>query len=380
MTYLLIPDSLTRKGFDICSILIDRFKEFKFLIGYKRPRVSSKLYTQVLYHRKAVLLRDNYYEFERDLIKISSDVGGDKIIFIPTEEIYVELFLRFVKSNGNRNFIYQLPDLDLYNLIRNKRELNLLCNKNGVGSPKCYDVDDLANLTDKDFPLLLKPCIGSGSRGLIRLYKRNDLTPTVYQQMEGESYHIQELIENGKDVKGAFFLYFNGKFVNAYTHERIRTSPKEGGVTVLSKYSYNQDIIRTGKSLLDRVKWNGLIMLEFLYDKKTNTYKIIEANPRLWGSIMLSEYSNTNLLTDYVNLCAGNHTSYSDAPSKDLFIRWFFPVDLLGYVRERGQIDGFWTFKDTCYINWSYANKFSSIIFNFCALFNPHNLMRFFRK
>lgn len=380
MIYILIPDSLTRKGFDICSIVIKKFNKYKILAGYKIPYFNSELFARILYRNTAVLLRDSYCYFESDLRNISNTYNESKIVFIPTEEVYVELFLKFVKKNGDLNFIYQLPRLDIYDEVRDKKRLNLLCLKNSISAPLCYNIDNIQHLSQEKYPLLLKPCVGSGSRGLIRLYKKEDLTLDIIRELGTETYHIQELIDNGKDVKGAFFLYSNGHFVNAYTHERIRTSPKEGGVTVLSKYSHNQKLIDEGKALLDKIKWNGLIMLEFLYDIKSKRYKIIEANPRLWGSIMLSEYSNTCLLSNYINLCVGKNAVLKEEPNKVIFIRWFFPVDFLGYIRERGRIKDFWKFNDTCFINWTYANKFSSILFNACALFNPHNLMRFFRK
>ena len=120
-------------------------------------------------------------------------------------------------------------------------------------------------------------------------------------------------------------------------------------------------------------------MLEFLYDQKAGRYKVIEANPRAWGSIMLSEYGGSHLLTNYVRSCIGEPLVI-DHKDGDCYIRWFFPVDVLNYLKSFGRIKGFWNLKNTCFINWSYARRLSAIRFNFHNLFQLKNLKRFLRK
>ena len=179
---------------------------------------------------------------------------------------------------------------------------------------------------------------------------------------------------------GAFFLYSKeGRCVGAYSHQRIRTSPPGGGVTVLSKMTYNKDVIEEGKRILEAIGWRGLIMLEFLYDNKTNTYKVIEANPRVWGSVMLSEYGGGFLLTNYVRLCMNEKPKTAQIDTNK-YIRWLFPVDILNYIKSLGRIPDFWNFESTCFINWSYSKKWTSIKFNFFNLFSIRNLKRFLRR
>jgi len=103
-------------------------------------------------------------------------------------------------------------------------------------------------------------------------------------------------------VPGVFYLFENGKMVSYYGHKRIRTYTIEGGVTVYSKISFNEQIKKMGENLLSKLNWSGLAMVEFLFDKRVNDYKIIEVNPRLWGSIFLSEFANTKFIRNYINL------------------------------------------------------------------------------
>lgn len=375
--YILIPDSLTRKGFDICSILFRLFPDSLFIVGSDSDGYIKRAYIRMLYGKAVEPLRKE--EFVSDLYTISRKYQDGRIVFIPTEEKTVDLFYQYVEKYGKGNFEYLLPSYDLFCLSRDKKRLNESCLANHVGAPICYASGEIRHIDNSLYPILLKPVSGSGSRGIIRLSRKEDFTPEIERMILSEPYHVQELIENGKDVKGAFFLYVNGDYVEAYTHERIRTSPKEGGVTVLSRVSNNKEIIEEGKKLLDQLGWSGLIMLEFLYDPKVAKYKIIEANPRIWGSIMLAEFSGANLLSDYVRLCRGESPTGCN-PNKQVYIRWLFPVDLLCFVKEKGRIGNFWKFANTCFINWTYANKFSAVVYNVISLFDPQKIARFFRR
>ena len=42
------------------------------------------------------------------------------------------------------------------------------------------------------------------------------------------------------------------------------------------------------EKLLDSLNWNGPAMVEFKLDQNLNEYKLIEINPKLWGSLDLT--------------------------------------------------------------------------------------------
>jgi len=377
MKKILISNISHRKAFDIISVLSKRFPDLELILGSEKLSLFDKLKYDTIYSGNLELFRtERYDDFVVDLKSISEKYKGDDIIYIPVEEQPTKYFLSFINTFSKLNFKYLLPNENSFDLLRDKYTLNNYCLNNKIKAPKIFDANKIKLLNEFDFPIILKPKLGGGSRGIIRLYSKKRLSSEIISLIAKNEYVVQELIPNGRDVKGAFFLVKNGKVINSYTHERIRTSPSEGGVTVLSKISSNLEILETGASLLELVNWNGLVMLEFLYDTNSNCYKIIEANPRLWGSILLSEYSGANLLTNYVNLCSDIELEFSNL-DLDASIRWFFPVDILNYVKSFGQIKDFWNFKNTCFINYTYAPLLSSLLFNLFAVFNINNFKRF---
>lgn len=308
------------------------------------------------------MLADKYYD--------------DIIVYIPVEEQTTDYFVEYIARYGCGNFTFLLPDKEIYRTFRNKEQLNDLCLKYNFPAPIKFNV---AQLNQADYPILLKPVIGSGSRGLMRLYSVNDLTNDVKRRITEENYLAQELLPNGKAVKGAFFLCKEGEVLGAYTHSRIRTVPEEGGVTVLSKMDDQDRLISQGAALLKQFRWTGLIMLEYLYDARTDEWKLIEANPRLWGSIMLAEFGGAYLLTNYVRYCIGQNMKETHIDA-DKYIRWLFPMDIMCLIKRRFQIRHFWNFRNQCFINWTYARKDRAIAYLLFSMLNMKNIKKFFSR
>lgn len=377
MNYILVSDTKYRKAFDITNILSQEFPQNPILLGVESVSFFKKLHYRLSYGNKKVVLLRSYDKelFETDLDNLCKEYNNDTITYIPVEEETTDYFCSYIEKRKNNVLRFLLPDSGLYKKFRNKGDLNEYCLKNGISAPKRFDIPEFA---DDAYPIILKPKIGSGSSGIIRLEKKEDYTDEVRKTITREEYLAQELIPNGKEVHGAFYLCKDGKVMGAYTHKRIRTMPEEGGVTVCSKIGDNHKLVEEGRKLLETAKWNGLVMLEFLYDPKTDSYKIIEANPRLWGSIMLSEYSEANLLKNYVNICLGKPVEPS-VIKESTYIRWPI-IDFVGYIRKFGKIPGFWHKKETCFINWTYARKDRAIIFILTSIFNFSNIKKLFKK
>ena len=122
-------------------------------------------------------------------------------------------------------------------------------------------------------------------------------------------------------------------------------------------------------------------MIEFLLDPRDGKFKLIEINPRLWGSFLLSEFANTGFLSNYVRL-ALNEPTKEYSPCPNVAIRWLFPFDILNYLSLKGKLKDFWSLstQDTCYIGFTYSSWKRSLMFLFFSLFDTHSLNKFYHK
>jgi hypothetical protein len=374
---ILITDCLNRKAYDIYNIVRLHYESSDIILASDS---LSRLKCKLVYNKlQFVLRKSSINHFVEDLLFISNTFSDESIIYLPVEEDTTILFYSFLNRVGPLNILYCLPKEDCFNLARDKYLLNKYCLKKEIPAPTLFEDGQLNNLPKKDFvPLIVKPRWGSGAKGIKVIENFTQLS--ILDELDYHDYVIQEKLNDGKSVKGAFFLCKQGVVISSYCHERIRTFPISGGVSTYSKISINTEIIVIGSRLLSMLNWSGLVMIEFLWDQKQNTYKIIEINPRLWGSILLSEISGKNFLLKYIELCMNQPISESNI-NYNAKIRWL-PFDFLNFISSKGKIKKFWNLdkKNTCYINCTYATWRSLFWFHVFFYFSLTNFKILIKK
>ena len=369
---ILITDPFLRKTFDVVNIL--KRNKIDVIICFN-GNIFQKILVKLLYF--SAIKKLDLDNFNEDLKLIENSIK-DELVFFPLEEDKILKYYDYLET-GNSKIKSLLPSKNIFNLVREKKDFSKFCILNNISVPKEYTFQEIENLEQLPSKIILKPSIGSGSIGIKFADTKDDFNNINIA--DKSNYLIQERIENGKDILGGFFLFDKGNFISYYGHKRIRTYPEEGGVTVYSKVDDNEEIKELGIELLKKLNWSGIAMVEFLYDKNDNSYKIIELNPRAWGSIMLSEFSNSKMIKNYVNISLNNKIEDSKL-NDDVFIRWFFPWDLISYIKKSGKIKDFWklNLKNTCYINFTYGNLFNSSLFLILNILDLNKVKKLFRK
>tara|TARA_B110000902_G_C14246839_1_gene564599 strand:+ start:219 stop:1334 length:1116 start_codon:yes stop_codon:yes gene_type:complete len=362
---ILITDSLLRKTFDLVNILLKNFDEEAII--FSSDHSLNKI--EKIYNTKNIyLLRKNFFDI--DLKIISERYKNESIIYFPIEENTTIHFYKFLIKYGDENFKYLLPSFESFNLSRNKNDLNIFCENNKIPCPKYYSKQKIYN-NNFDYPLILKPKIGSGSEGIKFIKSKSEL---IINKIDFKNYFIQELLDNPRDIKAGFFICKEGQIISFYSHQRIRTFPEQGGVSLYSKSDLNHEIKSAGKDIIKKLNWTGFIMIEYLQDLSTNKFKLIEINPRLWGSILLSEFNNANFTSLYISLCLDQQIS-PNAVKSDKFIRWIFPFEIINFFKNPENPLKFFKIKeDTCYVNFTYSNPMKSFRFIFFTYFNYKKL------
>lgn len=358
---ILITDTISRKAFDLVNILLRKFTNDSIIYTYDINKFVNKLIYRPVH---LYLLRNT--RFSEDLNYISKTFSDDEIIYFPIEEQTTLLFYKYIENNPKTNFRFLLPSMDSYKISRDKERLNIYCKSNNVPAPYYYSENDIRKKNFK-YPIILKPKIGSGSEGIKYIFSNSELT---INKIDFKEYFIQELLKNPKSVSAGFFLCKNGQVISFYSHQRIRTYPSSGGVSVFSKSVNDRKVRLAGEKIVKKLKWSGFIMIEFLYCPRNKTFKVIEINPRLWGSYLLSEFCNSNFTFGYIDLCLNKNTKFSKVVSEK-YIRWIFPYDLIYFFKNpQDPVEFFKKTSDTCYINFTYSNYSKSIKYILLTYFN----------
>lgn len=377
---VILSSPFSRKTFDVFNIIKSQ-KQHENLLTISNNFLLSKIVTFIIYLKWPITLRQsNTAGFKADLEAIIEKFPKHNIVLFPLEEDLIEIFLKtFQGSKHSPRLKYLLPDSKEFDILRNKKEFTWFCFENSLPVPRPYTIEEIKNPNFDFRPIILKPSIGSGSLGIKIIKSKEELSKV--KPKPDEEFVIQELIENGKDVWGGFFLCQEGELIGYYGHKRIRTYPIAGGVTIYSRLDYNNEIKELGKLLIKSLRLSGLIMIEYLLDPKTSKFKMIEVNPRAWGSIMLSEFAGENFINGYINICLGHQHTIMKKKG-DVFIRWIFPFDLLNFIKGRISLKIFTQLerKSTCYINFTYSNFYQSSVFLLFQLINPEKIVKLIKK
>jgi predicted ATP-grasp superfamily ATP-dependent carboligase len=145
-------------------------------------------------------------------------------------------------------------------------------------------------------PAVIKPRISSGSFGIAYVKEREDLIPFYHRVHARYPFPlVQEWIPDGGGTFGLSALFDEASNVKAaFVHKKLRMYPVQGGPSTLREGVEHPQVMELGLSLLKSLNWVGIAMVEFKVDPRDGIPKLMEVNPRFWGSLQLAIVSGVD--------------------------------------------------------------------------------------
>ena len=188
------------------------------------------------------------------------------------------------------------------------------------------------------FPIVIKGSIG-GTNNLRYCNKVSDLYNAVKGLLKKEKTVIcQEYITG--PTNGFYSYYKQGKMKAFFMHQRIKQYPLTGGPSSVARSYKDKKLLDISCQILNKLKWNGPVMIEYKLDSKSGQYKLIEINPKLWGSLDLTIKSGINIPQIIIKDVMGERISLVK-DYKDIYFRWIFPNDFLHFFASNLVEDNF---------------------------------------
>jgi predicted ATP-grasp superfamily ATP-dependent carboligase len=373
---VIIPDAQSRKAFDIINIL-ERVHGYDLLLF--APPGTNRLLRAIYGQKVYPLDMESFDSFKSDLLAAMENDGDTKYIWMAVSEEPTLFFYELIEREPHHPVRYLLPDRSMFELARNKANFQEFSEEKNLPVPASFSADDLEELEQNFRPLIAKKRIGAGSVGMKYVETPDQLS--LLKDINTEEYLIQEKVESSKKIHGIFCLAHEGELISWHGHERLRTFPEKGGVTVFSRTQFNPELKEIASRLLRQMNWSGFAMVEFLHDDRTDEWKIIELNPRLWGSVILSEFCGAKLLSNYVELVSGKTPATGEKLS-ERYIRWILPFEVINLLKRSITPGEFLNRKglNTCYINFTYSSLTRALLFQAYFIFNGRSIARFFKK
>ena len=74
--------------------------------------------------------------------------------------------------------------------------------------------------------------------------------------------------------------------------------------------------------MLDKLEWHGVAMVEFRYDTGDNDYKLVEINPKFWGSLDLALSAGVDFPYYLCQMAQGQTIEYSEDYNRKIRFHW----------------------------------------------------------
>jgi predicted ATP-grasp superfamily ATP-dependent carboligase len=132
---------------------------------------------------------------------------------------------------------------------------------------------------------------------------------------------IQEMVSG--DGYGVGVLAKEGRVLASFCHRREREYPVSGGPSALCVSVRDERLAGYAAALIRELGWTGVAMVEF---KKDDDYRLLEVNPRFWGSLPLATEAGVNFPHLLCRMAMGEDVKGPDY-SEGIRVR-FLPMDV----------------------------------------------------
>ena len=191
-----------------------------------------------------------------------------------------------------------IPTTAALDTANDKRAVAQLARQLGIPVPEEY-----CGTPDR-FPVIIKPRCGEklGLHAEQRYVVADNAEhfADAYRKMSALDPHpvVQELLRG--DGEGVCLVMDEAhQPVSIFCHRRVREYPISGGPSACCISTDNETLAAYAVRLLQAFDFTGIAMVEF------KDGRLLEINPRIWGSFPLTEKSGSAFIVDYVRAAVG---------------------------------------------------------------------------
>jgi len=257
-------------------------------------------------------------------------------VFLPMDDAVMEVVMKYREEVIKRSNCL-LPAKSSFEIAADKYETMKLAGEQNIDCPTTYlakEIKDLIEISDTaNFPLIIKPRKSSGSRGIRKVQKKEELIPLFLEiQQDYPEILVQEFIPLG-DRYDVCLLYDGNHEVKAsFVQKEIRHFPVAMGPSTVQESVVFNELIERSIKLMKPLDWSGIVEIEFMMDSRTNCPILLEINPRFWNSLDLSIQSGIDFPYLLYQLSLGKEVPSQKNYEIGRRSRWLFPGDILHFL------------------------------------------------
>ena len=276
------------------------------------PRRSTALrwsrHITRVYRLPFEILHGSGPELAKRIDDVATRVGAD--VVFPIDETPI----RAVSAAADQltTATVSLPRPDVFDICNDKHAFAQFCDSHDLPQPASWrmvtSADDLP--PDLNYPVIAKPPLGGGGIGVVRVDTPAALADHLRSGVTGSAPPIlvQDFIP-GTDIDCSF-LAESGTLVASAV--QTRASMHDRTVQFLDR----PDVEAICADLARALDYDGLAHVDLRLDERDGSIRIIETNPRVWGSIAYAMQAGINFPALAVDRAMGQARS-GEAPRVD---------------------------------------------------------------
>jgi predicted ATP-grasp superfamily ATP-dependent carboligase len=287
---VLIPDgeSLLAVYVINCLCLVDTIKIY--VLGNAK-KLAIK-YSRYVHHYSYYPKTDDPLDW---ITRIKQEEETFKLdLVMPISELGIETVIKY-KGHLNKDKLLALADVTNFQMANNKRLLADHMSVNNIPHPKTskWSSDISAQIQLLNFPIIVKPIEDTGGgKGVVLIRDENEFRIYAEANTNTKERIIQDYVE-GYDA-GCSVLCKEGSIL-AYTIQKAVMLEKDPfKATLEAEFFYDEGILDTVSKLMTSLNWSGIAHIDLRFDQNSYIFKVIEINPRIWGSLNASAAAGVN--------------------------------------------------------------------------------------
>lgn len=250
---------------------------------------------------------------------------------------------RALVSIGKLNDYWNLLGVreNIANILTDKYQFHMILNNYGLRDISCYLINgdqEIKENSFKEFPYILKPRFGSGSRNVCKIYNMLELKSAIMNINFDEDYVLEKAVEGIEfGVDGS---YDNGQFNLILLRKKVITSPPAQQCIAYLSENYDLTILSNIKDIFQKLGTalnliDGIMHADIILNNE-NIF-IIEMSLRPSGhylhNIFTPHVTGIDMVEEFIKKCIGSPYNFKVNYIKNSIIHFFnFENELINKI------------------------------------------------
>ncbi len=237
----------------------------------------------------------------REIARQLSEEYGRRLMVLPSSDTnmmflldHFEQFSAYIQLMGDRRF--EGARLDVAHKSSCAQLLSAHAAELSPLTLRCQQSGDIETVVQQmRYPAVYKPAVKDygqtfykqhGGNKAIECGSAEELRDKLLKEMaEGFDLVVQEKIFfDSVHDEIPFYLYADaaGRVRMAANGIKEVIEPFPFGTAILLRFAWREELLALAQQVVDALSWRGILMIEFVKDKKDDRWKVIEVNTRPW--------------------------------------------------------------------------------------------------